>query len=119
MAGSKSISYELRATTYQPAALVYLSPMDYLLEVEGVRKAFPGVLALDDVSLRVSAGTVHALMGENGAGKSTLMNIVAGLLTPDAGDVRLARARRHDSPGAASHAVDDGRREYLARRVSR
>jgi inositol transport system ATP-binding protein len=63
--------------------------MHYLLEVEGVRKAFPGVLALNDVSLRVSAGTVHALMGENGAGKSTLMNIVAGLLAPDAGEIRL------------------------------
>ena len=63
--------------------------MRYLLEVERVRKAFPGVLALNDVSLCVSAGTVHALMGENGAGKSTLMNIVAGLLKPDAGDVRL------------------------------
>ena len=63
--------------------------MHYLLEVEGVRKVFPGVVALNDVSLRVSAGTVHALMGENGAGKSTLMNIVAGLLKPDAGDVRL------------------------------
>ncbi|MEO5741768.1 MAG: sugar ABC transporter ATP-binding protein [Vicinamibacterales bacterium] len=63
--------------------------MDYLLEVEGVRKAFPGILALDDVSLQVRAGTVHALMGENGAGKSTLMNVVAGLLTPDAGRVTL------------------------------
>src|SRR5688572_20825082 len=63
--------------------------MDYLLEVEGVRKAFPGVLALDGVSLQVRAGTVHALMGENGAGKSTLMNIVTGLLAPDAGRVTL------------------------------
>jgi inositol transport system ATP-binding protein len=61
--------------------------MDYLLEVEGVRKAFPGVLALDAVSLKVRAGTVHALMGENGAGKSTLMNVVSGLLAPDAGRV--------------------------------
>ncbi len=63
--------------------------MEYLLEVEGVRKAFPGVLALDAVSLQVRAGTVHALMGENGAGKSTLMNVVSGLLAPDAGRVHL------------------------------
>ena len=63
--------------------------MDHLLEVEGVRKMFPGVLALDGVSLQVRAGTVHALMGENGAGKSTLMNIVTGLLTPDAGRVTV------------------------------
>jgi inositol transport system ATP-binding protein len=63
--------------------------MGYSLEVEGVRKAFPGVHALDGVSLRVRAGSVHALMGENGAGKSTLMNVVTGLLAPDAGRVTL------------------------------
>src|SRR5687767_11263629 len=63
--------------------------MDYLIEVDGVRKAFPGVLALDGVSLKVRAGTVHALMGENGAGKSTLMKIIAGFLTPDAGRIVL------------------------------
>ena len=63
--------------------------MDHLLEVEGVRKAFPGVLALDDVSLNVRAGTVHAVMGENGAGKSTLMNIIAGQITPDAGRIAV------------------------------
>jgi len=61
-----------------------------LLEVCGVSKAYPGVVALDEVSLRVRAGTVHALIGENGAGKSTLMKIVAGLTTPDAGELRFA-----------------------------
>ena len=63
--------------------------MEYLLEVEGVSKAFPGVVALDGVSLKVRPGTVHALMGENGAGKSTLMKIIAGLLSPDAGRIVL------------------------------
>jgi inositol transport system ATP-binding protein len=63
--------------------------MESLVEVHGVRKAFPGVLALDAVSMQVRGGVVHALMGENGAGKSTLMNIVAGLLTPDAGRVMV------------------------------
>ena len=62
---------------------------DYLLEVEGVRKAFPGVVALDDVSLRIRRGSVHALMGENGAGKSTLMKIIAGVYQPDTGTIRL------------------------------
>ena len=61
----------------------------YLLEVEDVRKEFPGVVALDDVSLKVRPGTVHALMGENGAGKSTLMKIVAGIYHPDHGSVKL------------------------------
>jgi inositol transport system ATP-binding protein len=63
--------------------------MAHLVEVHGVRKAFPGVVALDDVSMQVKSGTVHALMGENGAGKSTLMKIIAGLDRPDAGRVTL------------------------------
>ena len=63
--------------------------MAYLLEVEEVRKAFPGVVALDGVSMRVTPGTVHALIGENGAGKSTLMKIIAGLYRPDAGRVTV------------------------------
>jgi len=60
-----------------------------LLEIEGIRKAFPGVVALDDVRFRLRAGTVHALMGENGAGKSTLMKIIAGIYVPDQGEVRI------------------------------
>ncbi len=59
------------------------------LEVTGVRKQFPGVLALDGVSLAVAPGEVLAVVGENGAGKSTLMKIVAGVYTPDDGEVRL------------------------------
>jgi len=62
---------------------------EYLLEVSNVRKEFPGVVALDNVHLKLKRGTVHALMGENGAGKSTLMKIVAGIYTPDAGSFRL------------------------------
>jgi inositol transport system ATP-binding protein len=62
---------------------------EYLLSVSGVRKEFPGVLALDDVQFQLKRGTVHALMGENGAGKSTLMKILAGVYTPDAGEFFL------------------------------
>jgi inositol transport system ATP-binding protein len=62
---------------------------EYLLEVSNVRKAFPGVLALDNVSFRLKRGHVHALMGENGAGKSTLMKIVAGIYMPDSGSFKL------------------------------
>ncbi|MET0746610.1 MAG: sugar ABC transporter ATP-binding protein [Rhizobium sp.] len=62
---------------------------EYLLAVEGVRKEFPGVVALDDVSFRLKRGSVHALMGENGAGKSTLMKILAGIYSPDQGEVTL------------------------------
>jgi len=60
-----------------------------VLSISGIRKEFPGVVALDDVQLRIRPGTVHALMGENGAGKSTLMKIIAGVYQPDAGEIRL------------------------------
>lgn len=60
-----------------------------LIEVEGVRKTFPGVVALDNASFRLRPGSVHALMGENGAGKSTLMKILAGVQPPDKGVFRL------------------------------
>ena len=50
-----------------------------LLRMENIEKNFPGVKALDNVSLTVKAGTVHALMGENGAGKSTLMKCLFGV----------------------------------------
>ncbi|OAI48042.1 D-ribose transporter ATP-binding protein [Planctomycetaceae bacterium SCGC AG-212-F19] len=60
-----------------------------LLEAHGVSKRFPGVQALDGVSLSIQAGEVLALIGENGAGKSTLMKILAGIHTPDAGELRL------------------------------
>ena len=62
---------------------------DYLLRMEGISKAFPGVKALDDVHLEVRPGTVHALMGENGAGKSTLMKVLIGMYQPDAGTIEL------------------------------
>ena len=62
---------------------------DILLQMVGISKSFPGVKALDNVSLNVHKGTVHALMGENGAGKSTLMKCLFGIYAKDSGHIYL------------------------------
>jgi ribose transport system ATP-binding protein len=61
---------------------------DFILELKGVSRSFPGVQALDEVSFGVAPGTVHAIVGENGAGKSTLIKILSGALAPDRGEIR-------------------------------
>jgi ABC-type uncharacterized transport system ATPase subunit len=62
--------------------------MDNVLEVAGIEKKYPGVVANRDVSLNVKAGSIHAIIGENGAGKSTLMKVLYGLIRPDAGHIK-------------------------------
>ncbi|MDO5444540.1 MAG: sugar ABC transporter ATP-binding protein [Eubacteriales bacterium] len=62
---------------------------DYILNIDGISKAFGGTQALKDVQLHVKKGEVHALLGENGAGKSTLMNIIIGLLQRDEGTIEF------------------------------
>ncbi|MBY0586435.1 ATP-binding cassette domain-containing protein [bacterium] len=63
--------------------------MGPILEVKNVSRRFPGVIALEQVSLSVEPGQLHALVGENGAGKSTLINLIAGVLKPDEGQILL------------------------------
>ena len=58
-----------------------------MLELQAISKRFPGVKALDEVSLDFQAGEIHALVGENGAGKSTLIKVVTGIYQPDAGQI--------------------------------
>jgi simple sugar transport system ATP-binding protein len=62
---------------------------DLAIEVVGVTKRFPGVIANSDVNIAVRRGTVHAVVGENGAGKSTLMKMLYGMLRPDEGEIRI------------------------------
>ncbi|MDR2476553.1 MAG: sugar ABC transporter ATP-binding protein [Treponema sp.] len=71
-----------------------------ILEMRGVTKRFPGVLALDDVTFSVRPGTVHALMGENGAGKSTLMKCLFGIYKMDSGAIALKEKECHFNSAA-------------------
>lgn len=71
--------------------------MTPLLHLSGLTKAYPGVIANDDVGFEIQPGEVHALLGENGAGKSTLVKMIYGLVRPDSGEMRL-----HDQPFAPS-----------------
>jgi ABC-type sugar transport system ATPase subunit len=64
-------------------------PMEQYLEFENISKSFPGVKALEDISFRINAGSVCALLGENGAGKSTLLKILSGDLKADSGSVKI------------------------------
>lgn len=75
-----------------------------ILELKGITKRFPGVVALDKVSFDVQPGEVHALLGENGAGKSTLMKVLAGKYQPEEGSIHIAGTEEvFATPMAAKH----------------
>ncbi len=72
---------------------------EYAIELKGITKRFPGVVANNNISFSVEKGEIHALAGENGAGKSTLMNILFGLLIPDEGEIIInGKAEKFSSP---------------------
>lgn len=76
--------------------------MGKILELEHISKFYPGVVALDDVSLSVEEGQVHALMGENGAGKSTMIKVISGAIKPEKGNIVIAGERFHSLTPALS-----------------
>jgi methyl-galactoside transport system ATP-binding protein len=80
---------------------------EYVLELNQISKEFPGVKALDQVTLKVRPGTVHALMGENGAGKSTLMKCLFGIYKPDDGEIYINGQKTEvtNSKDALSHGI--------------
>lgn len=63
--------------------------VEFVIEMLGIRKEFPGIVANDNITLQVKKGEIHALLGENGAGKSTLMNVLFGLYQPEKGEIRV------------------------------
>ncbi|MDN3357104.1 ABC transporter ATP-binding protein [Actinomadura sp. DC4] len=69
-----------------------MSPTEPAVELHGITKRFPGVVANHDIDIEVAEGTVHAIVGENGAGKSTLMKILYGMQRPDEGTIKIAGA---------------------------
>jgi len=78
----------------------------YLIELQGMTKTFPGVLANDAVDLKIKPGEVHALLGENGAGKSTLVKMIYGILKPDSGTILYNG--KHVEIDTPAHARDLG-----------
>lgn len=79
-----------------------------LLDLKGLTKAYPGVVANDDVSLQIMPGEVHALLGENGAGKSTLVKMIYGLVKPDAGAMQMFGTEFAPSEPRAARAAGVG-----------
>ncbi len=82
--------------------------MTNLLTIEGLTKAYPGVVANDNVSFSVREGEVHALLGENGAGKSTLVKMIYGLVKPDSGRMTLRDAAHEPTEPRAARAAGVG-----------
>jgi len=77
--------------------------MEYIIEMRGITKRFPGITANDNISLQLKKGEIHALLGENGAGKSTLMSVLFGLYQPEAGEIlKNGQAVRIHGPNDAT-----------------
>ncbi|NLW98846.1 MAG: ABC transporter ATP-binding protein [Actinomycetales bacterium] len=94
-------------TAIAPEAVNAIDNSTYVVELEGITKRFPGVVANKDIEFRVRRGTVHAIVGENGAGKSTLMKILYGVQRPDEGTITIAgeQVDLHSPADAIEHGI--------------
>ncbi len=81
--------------------------MSYVIEMIGITKEFPGIIANDNITLQVEKGEIHALLGENGAGKSTLMSVLFGMYTPEKGEILLngKPVKIQDPKDATKHGI--------------
>lgn len=81
--------------------MLHMPDQESLLSVRNIRKSFSGIRVLEDVSFDIGAGSITALVGSNGAGKSTLVNVLTGVLQPDAGEIKLNALDIGRMPGYA------------------
>ena len=80
-----------------------MQEQEFIVEMRGITKRFPGITANDGVSIQIRKGEIYSILGENGAGKSTLMSMLFGMIEPDEGEIYIrGKLEKIDSPRKAT-----------------